>query len=273
MLKKEALKMFKDLGIDTKKLIEAIKAEEEVDFAMPEINNLTEDQLAERDKNTIIAAKPTIFKEGKEAGIEIANKAVIKKFNLTDVDTKDIDKVTAALEGSVAKGDTGLKEQITLLQKDKLKLEADIEIERNVAKAVTFDNDLIGYFPANRTADLTDKERLLLVKSNLQFKELDGVKVVEKDGVVLRNKTTQEPVPYKDAVATLFTEKKWVSEKGGGGRGGDDNNGGGGGGIKTYSKAIEQFVKDKPEGNPMSPEATRYVSAIAKETTDFNYDA
>ncbi|MDB5288540.1 MAG: hypothetical protein JWR05_3489 [Mucilaginibacter sp.] len=274
MLKAAQIKKLKDLGIDTKKLFDAVKAEEEVDFELPEINNLTEDQLTERDKNTVAAAKPAIFKEGKTAGIEIANKAIVNKFGLTDIDTKDVDKVIAGLDSTVVKGDAALKEQVKLLQTDKATLEAAVETEKKNSSSLLFDTELITSFPTNRRADMSDKDYLLLVKNNLSFEEVDGVKVVKKDGQVLRDKTTQAPIPLKDAISSVFGEKKWIAEDGGaGGRGGVDNPGGGGSaGIKTYSKAMEQFIKDNPDGNPMSPAAEAYVSKIAKATTDFSYD-
>lgn len=271
MFNKETKKKFKDLGFDIDKLTAAAIHADEQEFDFPTINNLSETDLTERDKQVIAAAKPAILKEGKDTGIEIANKAIAKKFNLTDVDTKDPDKVIAALEGSVAKGDTGLKEQITLLQKDKDALTAAVEAEKGNSKAAQRDADLISYFPAARNG-MTDKEYLALVKMNLSIEDVDGVTVVKKDGAVLRDAKTQSPIPIKDAVSTLFTEKKWVKEDGSGGRGGNDNLGGGGKGIKKMSQAQDQFIKDNPEGNLMSPAFTNYVAAIAKEAPEFSYD-
>jgi hypothetical protein len=274
-LKKDAIKKLKDLGFDTNKLFEAIKADDEVDFTIPEINNLSDEDLAERDKNTIAAAKKDIFKEGKDAGIEIANKAIIKKFNLENVDTKDVDKVITAIETTVAKGDTGLKEQIALLQKDKDRIEAEKGDAIKKVEQAALDRELITYFPKNRLDVLTDDEYLDTVKKNLSIETIDGVKVVKKGDTVLRDKTTQAPIPVKDAISSFFTDRKFIStdNKGGGGRGGDDNSGGGTGGIKKYSQAEAQFIKDNPEGNLMSPAFTNYVAKIAKETTDFDYDA
>jgi hypothetical protein len=275
MLKATTLKIFKDLGIDTKKLQEAMIADAEVDFAMPEINAYTTDQLEERDRQVVAAAKPAIHTESKNQGIEIANKAIAKKFGLTDVDTKDTQSVIGALDANVLKGDGALKEQVKLLQADKDKLTGDIESERTKAAEATFDAELISAFPQGRKADLSDRDYLTITKANLQFEVLDGVRVAKKDGAVIRDPKTQAAIPFKDAVKTLFTEKKLIVEEGGsgGGRGGGDNSGAGGaGGIKSYSKAIEQFKKEFPDGNELSPEAMSYVDSIAKETTDFVYD-
>lgn len=271
MLKKDTIKKLKDLGIKYDEFVAAIKADDEQDFELPTINNLTEDQLAERDKQVIAAAKPDILKEGKNTGIEIANKAIAKKFNLTDVDTKDPDKVIAALEGSVAKGDTGLKEQIALLQRDKETLSAAVEAEKGNAKAAKRDADLISHFPAKR-AGMTDKQFLALVKMELSIEDDNGVEIIKKDGVALRDPKTQSPIALKDAVSSLFADNKWVDEKGTGGRGGGDNLPGGGAGIKKFSQAEAQYIKDNPNGSLMSPAFTNYVSAIAKESPEFSYE-
>ena len=79
MLTKKTIKELKALGFDVTALIEAAKAETEVEYQVPEITTFTEEQLTERDKNTIAAAKPSIFGEGKTAGLEIAGKAIAKK--------------------------------------------------------------------------------------------------------------------------------------------------------------------------------------------------
>lgn len=273
MLKKEVKIKLKALGFDVDKLEAAVKADDEQDFAIPEINNLTPEQLAERDKNTIAAAKPDIFATGKKAGLEIAGKAFVKKYGLEDVDVNDPDKIITALDAKVVKGDSGLQEQIKLLQKDKETLAAAVESEKTNSKALQFDTDLITNFPANRSG-LTDKEFLMLTKGSLQFEEIEGVRVVKKDGQVLRDTKTQAPIPVKDAINSLFTERKWIGEaSGGGGRGGGDNSGSGGGaGLKTFSRFSDQYMKDNPQGSLLSPEFQTAVQTAAKATTDFDWD-
>lgn len=272
MLKKADKLKLKAYGFDVDKLIAAVTAEDEQDFSVPEIATYTDDQLAERDTNTVKTARAAIFKEGKDAGIEIANKAIVKKYNLVDVDTKDPDKVIAALDKTVATGDEGLKTQIGLLQKDKDNLQASLDAEKTNFAQAQRDTDLISHFPPNRKG-LTDKEFLMLTKSALKIEDKDGVTEVSKDGVVLRDPKTQAPIPVKEAVASLFTEKKWVGDgDGGSGRGGDDNSGSGGAGITKFSQAETQFLKDNPSGNVISPEFQTYVQGLAKETSNFDFD-
>src|SRR6185312_4125715 len=172
MLKKETAEKIKSFGFDVDKLISAIKDEAEVDYTVPEVQVFTTEQLEARDTNTKAEGKREGVAEGKTAGIEIAGKQIAKKFNLPDtVDKKNLDKVIEAVSANAAAGDEGLKEQIKLLQKDKVQL--------------SFDNTLISYFPAERDGSLEDSERLMLVKHALQFETVDGKQVVKKNGEVL----------------------------------------------------------------------------------------
>jgi hypothetical protein len=176
---------------------------------------------------------------------------------------------------TLSKGDAGLKEQVALLQKDKETLLATNSQLETKAKQAGFDAELISYFPTNRTADLTDSERLALVKMNLQFEEAEGKPVIKKNGEILRDKTTQAPLAAKDVIATLFTEKKWVAADGGGagGRGGSDNPppGGGAAGIKKASAFQQKFLAENPNANPIGPEYMDALAKHAKDIPDFDW--
>lgn len=271
-LKKETSDKIKSFGFDVDKLIAAIKDDAEVDYVVPDIQALSATDLEARDNNTKAEGKREGVAEGKAAGLEIAGKALAKKFNLpTTVDTKKLDTVIEAVTAVQATGDDGLKEQIKLLQKDKEDLTGRVEAVGKEKDAIAFDTSLIGMFPANRDASLTDTERLMLTKGVLQFETVDGKQVVKKNGEVLRNATTKDPLPVKDAIEAFFTERKWVGAAGDGGRGGG-NSGAGGAGIKNYTAATEAWKKDNPNGNIISPECTAFVGKIAKETTDFDWN-
>lgn len=271
MLTKTTTEKLKKAGIDVAKLETAIKAEAETDVEIPEL--FTPADVAERDVNTKKEGDTEGFTRGKATGIEIANKVIVKKFNLADVDAKSTDAVVEALNSSVAKGDDGLKETIKLLQKDKET--GTTEREALIKKAETLEADfgIIKHFPANRSGQ-TDEEFLMLTKMNLQFeKGADGNTVVKRDGKILTNETTRAPLSPKEAIAGYFGERKWVTEGGArGGRGGDDSKGGGGAGIKNYRDAIAQYSKEFPGKSVISPEATAFVVAIAKDYPDFDYN-
>lgn len=275
MLKKETLDKIKGFGFDTDKLIEAIKADAETDYEVPEVQVFTTDELTTLTTNTKAEGKRDGVAEGKAAGLEIAGKQIAKKFSLpATVDTKKLDTVIDAAAAMQASGDEGLKEQVRLLQLDKETLTKEKETLSTEKDAVAFDSTLISYFPTKRNADLSDSERLMLVKGALKFETEDGKAVVKKDGVIMRDPKTQEPIAQKDAIAAMFTERKWAEVEPAGGRGGGDATGGGAGGktgIKKISEAQEKWKAANPGGNIISPECTAFVADIAKESTDFDW--
>jgi len=265
MLKAETKTKLIALGFDIDKLVAAATHAEEQDFEVPVINNYSDADLATRDENS----KKEGIKEGKKTGIAIATKAVADKFGITEtIDTPDA--LVVKLNANFAKGDDGLKEQVKLLQADKLALAAEKDKAIGEVKTAMFDRDLITKFPANRTKLMNDSELLSLVKGNLTFEESEGVTIVKRNGEVLRDVTTKSPLAIDAAINGLFTERKWVEGDGGnnGGRGGGDHSNSGLGGIKTLSKFQEKW---EAEGkNPISPEFQVALSAAIKATTDFD---
>lgn len=277
MLKKEDKQALVDTlkGFDVDTLIAAISSVDEVEFKVPDgVHVLPSTDLEARDINTKSEGKREGVAEGKAAGLEIAGKAIAKKFNLpSTVDTKKIDTVLEEASKIAQTGDAGLQDQIKLLQKDKETLLTEKDNLIKEKDGISFDTQLISFFPANRDASLEDSERLMLVKNTLQFETIDGKQVVKKNGEILRNPTTKDPLPVKDAISTLFTERKWTGESNGGGRGAGDSGAGGGGsaGIKKLSQAKDKWLVENPNGNPISPEFTNYAAAIAKDVTDFDW--
>lgn len=276
-LKAATKEKIKSFGLDVDKLIEAVKADAEVDYVVPEdVTVIKTADLEARDNNNKTSGKTEGISEGERKGREVAAKAFRKKFGLEDSIGNDVEKVVEAVNTKLNKGDAGLQEQITLLTQDKTRLETEkIQLEKQ-AKSAGFDSELISYFPTNRTADLTDSERLLLVKANLQFEEAEGKVVVKKGGEVLRDKTTQSPLPVKDAINTLFTDKKWVAAGGGaGGRGGVDDppGGGAGGNLKKMSSFQEKWKAENPGKDVNGPEFQSAVGTHTKDMKDFDWYA
>lgn len=272
MLKVATKEAIKALGLDPDKLIEAVKAEAEVDYEVPaDVTVIKNADLETRDNNNKALGKTEGETAGEKKGKELAAKAFKKKFNLAETVPADIDKVVEAVNTTLAKGDEGLKEQVTLLQRDKDTLATQLQQEQAKAKAASFDAQLISQFPAGRTADLTDAERLTLVKSALQIEEVDGKTVVKKNGEILRDKTTQNPLPVNQAITDYFTERKWIGQEGGaGGRGGGNNPPGSGAGIKKESEYQQKWLAENPGKNALSDEYVTSLNKHAKETPDFD---
>jgi hypothetical protein len=273
-LKQDTKDKLKKYGLDVDKLIDAVKADAEVDYAVADdVTVIKNTDLETRDNNNKATGKTDGEKEGEKKGKELAAKAFKKKFNLAETVPADIDKVVEAVNTELAKGDDGLKQQVKLLQTDKETLAAQLEQEKKTAKAATQDAQLISLFPSGRTEDLQDNERLVIVKNVLTFEEVEGKTVVKRNGEILRDATTKNPLDPKQAVSDYFTERKWVPEGNGGagGRGGGNNPAGGGTtGVKKYSQFKEKWMAENPGKNEISDEFVSAVNKHAKETTDFD---
>lgn len=271
MLKPDAKERLKAIlkGVDIDKLLEAAKAEVEADFAIPELKTYTDEELTARDGNTKAEAVKEAKKEGKKDGIGIANKVIADKFGLKDIDLTNPDKVVDALSAHFNGGDQALKDQVKLLQDQVKTTLTEKEAAIKQVQEASFDRDLLTMFPQNRASTLTDNEYLTLLKGQLSFETNEGVTLVKKGGEVLRDATTKNPIPVKDAIASVFGERKWITESGnGGGRGAGDNQNQGSGGIKTASKFMDKWVSEGK--NPMSAEYQTALQQHAKTTTDFN---
>lgn len=274
-LKQDAKDKLKALGLDPDKLIEAAKAEAEVDVEVPaDVTVIKTTDLETRDANKLAEGKKLGEKDGETKGKELAAKQFKRKLNIADTVPNDIDKVIEAANEQLGKGDEGLKTQVAGLLKDKETLLAEKQQLEAKAKAASFDSELISYFPSGRDQNLSDAERLALVKMNLQFEEADGKTVVKRNGAIVQDPNTHAPLAPKDVVAQLFTEKKWVAEgnPGGGGRGGGDNPPGGGGttGIKKFSSFVEKWKAENPGKNEISPEFQDALQKQMKEVPDFD---
>ncbi len=270
-LKTDTKEKLKKFAIDVDKLIAAIKDDNEVDFEVPEMEVMKKEDLEARDNNKISEGKKLGEKEGESKGKELAAKAFRKKFALEDSVGNDIDKVVEAVNTKLATGDEGLKQQISLLQKDKETLQSEKAALENKAKQAAFDSQLISTFPANRVTDLKDSERLALLKMDLTFEEVDGKSVVKRNGEILRDKTTQNPLSISQVVSEYFSERKWVAQAATGGRGGNDNTMGAGlSGVKKYSDFSEKWKAENPDKNELSLEFQDALMKHAKETPDFN---
>lgn len=269
---KDALK--NTYGLDVDKLIDAVKAEAEVDFPIEkEVTVLKNTDLATRDQNKIDEGKKEGEKTGETKGRELASKAFKKKFSLEDSVPNDPDKVVEAVNAKLNKGDAALQEQVAALIKDKEKLVEEKTQLQTAAQQAAFDSQLIGMFPASRSADLKDSERLALLKMDLTFETVDGRTVVKRNGQILQDKNTHAALPLNQVISDYFTERKWHAKNSAGGRGGEDNPPGGGGtaGVKKASEFQEKWKAENPGKNLISPEFHDALSKHAKEIPDFDW--
>lgn len=261
----------KALGFDVEKLIAAITAEAETDYAVPEGTILTDAQLQSRDGAKVDEGKRLGEGVGEQKGKELAAKALKRKFGIENEDTKDLDKVVELVNAKVSTGDQGLKDQVAGLLRDKENLQTQLQDKDKAIAGIKFDSDLMGHFPANRGMGLKDAERLMILKSDIQFETLDGKTVAKRNGEVLKDPATHAPLPINKVVSDYFTERQWVGQGPTGGRGGkDEPPTGGAAGLKTYSAVEAQWLKDNPNGNIVSNEFQTYLQGAMKDVPDFD---
>ena len=274
-LKKETIDKLKTFGIDIDKLIAAHTAEGEQELELPELTALTPAQLTERDNVKIAEGK----KQGETEARSILVKELSKSLNVELKGERIADVVSEIQAFANKNGDEKVKllqDQVTALTSDKSKLTGEIAEIKNSLSAAKFDSELIGLFPANRGAGLSDTERLTLIKNSISFETVDGKQVAKRDGVVMTDPVTHAPLPAAKVIEGYFAEKPLllgnVSNQAPGGRGGSDNPSGGGmTGIKKFSEAEKAWKAQNPDGNPASPDFMNYVNKLAKDDPSFDY--
>jgi hypothetical protein len=276
-LKKETIDKLKAFGIDTDKLIAAIGAETEQDLELPEVTALTPAQLTERDNVKIAEGK----KQGETEARSILVKELSKSLNVELKGERIADVVSEIQSFANKNGDEKVKllqDQVTALTADKSKLTGEITEFKNSLSAAKFDSELIGLFPANRGAGLSDSERLTLIKNAISFEIVDGKQVAKRNGQLVTDPVTHAPLPVAKVIEGYFTEKPLLlgtMQNGpAGGRGGVDNPGAGGSaGIKRFSDAEKAWKEQNPEGNITSPEFMQYLDQLAKADLTFDYNS
>lgn len=243
MLNQETLnKIASLLKLDAKKLSEAIADEKEVAVAIDEKLQVYDDAaLNTRDRNK--------YNEGKKAGEEMLVKEIKRKHSI-EVDGDDADKVVEAIitkvkkeaGGSASDKEKDLESKIEQWKNKHKEAEQKLTLAEQKASEAALDRELLASFPKNRDSKLSDDEYLFLVKKTLEIEEKDGKRIVKKEGKVLENDKTLEPISLRDAIEGHFNDRKWVSD-GDGGSGGADKKPGGGGGNGKPGGGAGKFTK------------------------------
>ena len=217
MLKKDQITKIESLlKLPAGSLATAIADEKEVDVTIGELSVFTPEELTTRDANT----KKGGYDGGKAAAIEMLVKEQREKLGL-DFEGKDMDKLIEAFKEKTLKDAkiepnqkiNELNGIITNLRKTITDKDTEVTGLKGQIATSKQDTRLIGMFPANRLSVLNDTEYLASIRSQYTFEEEDGVEVVKKNGEILRDKTTQNPIKPEDIVGSYFTERKWVDEK------------------------------------------------------------
>lgn len=274
MLKEAALaKISTLLKIDAAKLKAAMADEKEADIEIPEdLTILNKTELESRDRNK--------YGEGKKAGEEMLIKGIKTKHAL-EFTGEDSDKLIEAVTKKV-KAELDTNPDARLAEKDKeLKKAKDLLKEAN-DKADGFkthidqmagDNKLLAMLPSNRLETMTNEEYLDLTKRAVKIEVRDGKEVAIRNGEVVVDTKTMNPIAPTEVIKTYYAERKWIKEPVDpkmAGRGGG-NSSGGGTGITKFAKLSEVQKQLEEEGINLNGEvAMQRISAAQKENPEMD---
>lgn len=285
MLSEKALKEIAVLiKVQPEDLKKAIADEKEVDVTIPEgLTSLTTEELKTRDENQ----KKEGEKTGEARGRELGYKDIKKAVGLPDdAPSKDPAKLAEAILAKVsdeAKKEPDevakeLKQQLKVLKETVADKDNKLaELEKSVS-AAGFDRVLLTSLPVKRSDLLNDDEYISIIKSTLTVKSVDGKQIVERDGNVLRDSKTADPVSLKTAIEGFFKERKgWLTEEGAGAPGAAGRGGGDGDHKPSFAKKSEVIKHYEDQGISLQGEEGKKVvvelEKLAKENPEFDMNS
>lgn len=188
----------------------------------------------------------------KTAGLEIAIKDARTKLGL-NFDGKTIDNLIDAVKlKAIEDAKIEPNEQLKAKEKDIETLKTTISTLTNEKESAfnqlksfknetIVNNSLLSVIPENVV--LPKSDLLLILKNKFNFEADENGKIlVKKDGEVLKNTTTLDPIPPKEIITKFFEENPTYLKGVEGGAGGGDS--GANGGKMTVDKYVEQAQKD-----------------------------
>lgn len=232
----------KALKLEEGTLSKAIENEEEVAI------ELTED-LVIRTKEEEDSFTNNIKTEAKTAGVEMAIKGVRNDMGL-DFEGKTMDNLLGAYKDKVlidAKDELGEPDKkISELNTDLEKVRGNLATrDEEITTLKTqmqnsndnnfIDSQLLALMPDNLTLSKSDALTLFKSKHVIELGENKAL-VFKKDGEVMKNETTRDPLPSKDIINSFSTP--FLKKAEGGGGGGNDPGDPKGGTMAAFEKEM-----------------------------------
>jgi hypothetical protein len=263
MLSQDTKDKFQGLGFDVSKLIEAVKAEEEVSLDVPTLyknQGITEDQ-----KNLFGQNR---FEEGKNAMSEIKAKEFKAKYGI-ELEGKNLDSVVEKIiETKVQENSGDPDKRVNILTQEKEALQGNIITLQDQlrTKESEFQNKLFNLGVREQIKAIIPSEGMkignndlttLFLTSHRVTKDESGRTVIQKGDEVLKDQATLEPLPLKSVVNTFIDQGQYKIKNGMGG----DDLGSGGSNIPKFKNAGEFMTWAKANNmQPMSQEAQKILS-------------
>lgn len=239
MIKAEKItELEKTLRLPEGTLKSAIEAAEEKDIEIPSLKIYTEEEETARIENE--------RKTAREIGVEIAIKGAKNKFGL-QFEGKTIDNLLENYSKKVIQdANISPDKKVQELTSDLEKLRginSTIENQFNEFKATVIkkegereiDSLILTKIPQNTT--IPTKDVLHLFKYNFQAEKNEGgIIEFKKDGVVLKNEKTLNPLTAEEVINSFVTP--YLKKPEGGAGGGDEAGGGKPGTLQAFSKEM-----------------------------------
>lgn len=274
MRKDELLSIMSErTGLEATKIAEIVNSEsEEIEgVEIPTLHVFDENQLGERLKNHVELSKPTL--------IEMAIKEA-RKNNGLEFEGKTIDNlVNAAIEKG--KKEAGLKPNEALQEKETMienlrksiqQIEQEKENELNRIKGelsiVQTNQYLNSIIPDGLDTPLSKSDLSILFKNDIQIVEKDGKKQFVKNGDIMRDAKTQNPLDAQTVINNWLSEKNITVKTEQKGRGGKNETGN----TSTSLDSIEttqDFYNYCKENNISRKDQSNLIVEIRKNNPNF----
>ena len=229
----------KSLGLESGKLQEMISSEEEHSLSLDNYIIDTKDNISLREEN--------LKKEAKQAGLEIAIKNARNDLGLEFEGKKDLNPLLEAYKSKIEseakvepneRYDTLLKDfkalQVTRQEWEDKFNNLDSTYKQKEQQR-TIDSNLLKSIPDNTTIPKDDILAILKSRTDFQVGE-KGVEVL-KNGQVVKNEQTLDPLSLNDYMTTFV--KPYLKEPQGGAGGKDSKSGGNETSLDLFDKRME----------------------------------
>jgi len=265
------------LKIDLAKLKTAFAAKEEEEVEVgDDLTVFSNAELKLRDDNQ--------YGKGKDAGSGMIVDGLRKKHSL-EFTGSDPEKLVEAIQRKTkseieTNPDVRIVDITKLLEATKkllLKANENADHFKNQMENSQTDTKLLSMLPNNRSEVMNNYEYLSLIKSNIKIETKDGKQVAIRNGEIVVDPKTGEPIAAEKVIEGYFAERKgWLKEAAAQvqaaanvGRGGGNSVIGG-----KYSKVSDLRKELESEGlNANGEEYTKRVIAAQRENKEMNMNA
>lgn len=252
---------FAKLGVKAEDIAAAVSSEAETEVKLPDgYEVFTPNQLTARDNIK--------YNEGKDAGEEMAVKAV-KEANNLSFQGKKVEGLFKHLKEQKTPDES---ETVAQLRKNLEKAEQDKTLAVSALSQMKKATTIHGFIPELNNGMNKSEAMAVLEANGFEFKEEGDTLKTYRNGVAVKDQKMLTDIAPADAIKSFFTEeKKWVGDSGGegkSGRGGNNSKPNPSSTPKTIKEVQEAWETEHGAGSANSAEYGAHLEAKMKEAKD-----